>query len=139
MKIYSCVEYIKDFFNGTSARPLATTSVSDAELLANLCFDAGFLRAHNGLPYFYCFMNRGEDIDVCEYLLRRNGFLPRQHVSRYMGWQSRALRIPESSFADNDAKMKFLKSVRVNFTKRLNHDYTQQVAQIRAEMAQKTK
>jgi len=139
MKIYSCVEYIKDFFNGTSARPLAITSASDAELLADLCIDTGFLRAHNGVPYFYCFLHHVADIDVGEYLLRRNGFLPRQHVSRYMGWKSRALRIPESSFAGNKAKVQFLKSVHTNAANRPQRDYTQQIAQVRAEMAQKTK
>ena len=139
MKIYSCVEHIKDFFNRTSTRSLSLTSTSDAALVSSLCSNVEFLRAKNGLSYFYCFMGHAENVDVCEYLLRRNGFLPRRHISRYMGGNGLVLRIPKTSYVGNAAKNDFLKNVRMNFEKHMGWDYSQQVAQIRAEMAQKTK
>lgn len=139
MKVYSCVERIKDYFNKTSTRSLASTSASDAELLASLCSNVTFLRATNGLVYFYCFMKRPENIDVCEYLLRRNGFLPRRHISRYVGGNGLALRIPKTSYIDNVAKTGFLQTIRTNFAKCLMRDNYQQVERIRAELNQKTK
>ena len=139
MKVYSCVERIKDYFNKTSTRSLALTSAADADLLASLCSNVTFLRATNGLIYFYCFIARPENIDICEYLLRRNGFLPRRHMSRYVGGNGLALRIPETSYVGNAAKLGFLKTVHTNFAKCLMCDDYQQVERIRAELNQNTK
>lgn len=139
MKVYSCVERIKDYFNKTSTRSLSLTSASDADLLASLCSTVTFLRATNGLVYFYYFMTRSENIDVCEYLLRRNGFLPRRHISHYLGGNGLALRIPETSYVGNAAKVEFLKTVHTNFAKCSECDNSQQVERIRAELNQKTK
>ena len=137
MAIYSAVEYIRDFMNGTAHKELANTADDDARLLGAMCFDKMRLRASNGVTYFYCFLADDQNTDVAQYLLRRNGFLPRTHTSRYMGGAYRVVRVPESSFRTNASKKGFIQSVA---GVQMNMDSIEhQLTCIRSEMIQNTK
>ncbi len=111
MNIYSGIEYIKDYFNGTAKKKLGADAKSDAQVLGHLVSDFRKMRGRNGVMYYYLFVYDNADLPVLRKILSRNGILPRVHTSGYFITPSKAVRFPVSSVIKDNAKVDFLRQV----------------------------
>lgn len=111
MNIYSGIEYIKDYFNGTAKKQIGADARSDAEILGYLVSDFRKMRGRNGVMYYYLFVYDNADLPVLCKILSRNGILPRVHTSGYFITPSKVVRFPVSSVIKDNAKVGFLRDV----------------------------
>lgn len=111
MNIYSGIEYIKDYFNGTAKKQIGADARSDAEILGYLVSNFRKMRGRNGVMYYYLFVYDNADLPVLCKILSRNGILPRVHTSGYFITPSKVVRFPVSSVIKDNAKVGFLRDV----------------------------
>lgn len=140
MNIYSGIEYIKDYFNGTAKKQIGADAQSDAEILGYLVSDFRKMRGRNGVLYYYLFVYDNADLPVLCNILSRNGILPRVHTSGYFITPSKAVRFPVSSVIKDNAKVGFLRNVQEYvFNTKVAGDIQAKLAAVRQQVKSKVR
>lgn len=137
MNIYKGIEYIKDFFSGKKVSNTPNPfKEEDIDLLVEMRIDARYLKAKNGIRYFYYRINDDYNIDVAKFLMQRNGLNARTHKSSYYTWKPTILRIPKREIDKSKEKKEFIEKISYT-SKTMGKDIEERIKSIRNQMHQK--
>lgn len=107
------LEIIKDYFAPAYSTRFANPS-QDAKILSALGKEAVYLTASNGRGYLYYFPYKQKDINIAQYLMRRNGVGAYKHMTTYHYVREQVLRVPVGVIKANPNIKKFLDDINVS-------------------------
>lgn len=127
MILYKAVEIVKDFFT-PRGKSFDENAKQDALLLSQIASHAQFIRARNGVTYFYFFPTYDRDLPVAQFLFRRNGIKVRFHNSSFFYDKRPALRALRSDIVRDEGRRAFVESVK---PMDYNAEYEQKMNEVR--------
>lgn len=139
MNLYAGVEYIKNLFTPRVVPHNEFDADADAKLLSLMASDAKYMRARNGVKYYYYFPVNADDINVAKMIMKRNGIKVRTHVSHYNYYPMQVLRSLRSDIKNDLARSRFIDAINPTRTDINYAEYTDRLNEIRAQMNQNIK
>lgn len=137
--LYAGVEYVKNLFTPRATPRTDLDADMDAKLLSLMASDAKYIRARNGVKYYYYFPLSADDISVAKMIMKRNGIKVRTHVSRYNYYPMQVLRALRSDIKSNPTRSGFIDAIKPMRTDINYAEYTERLNEIRAQMNQNIK
>lgn len=105
-------EIVKDYFSSSRCAKFANP-VEDAKVLSAIAKESIYLKASNGVQYYYYFPQDKKNIYIAKYLMVRNGVKVKVHNSKYYYVKHKALRIPRSKLERNSRIKNFVESINI--------------------------
>ena len=137
MNLYKSIEIIKDFFTPRN-KNVNLGAAEDIKILSKLADKAEYMRARNGVVYFYYVPSNEKDIDIAKFLMVRNGLKPHVHKSRYSYAPVMVLRILHSDIRKSPSRRLFVRSIKPKLHVNIQ-DYDSVIQSIRNQMHEKSR
>lgn len=127
------IESIRNYFAPAYSNKYANP-IEDAKLLSAIGGEGEFICARNGKSYFYYAPYDARNMDVAQYLLRRNGVRASRHFSKYYCPPETVLRAPRREIEKRPETKHFVESIYVYKKPGADYDTGAMLKLVRAQM-----